>query len=264
MIVTRVDGAFRMVAQVDHQRQCGALAGAWGSAGFARPEPWDDVVTACAWHDEGWRGWEDSPGVLSDGAPRGFTDMKIDEHVAIHRASAAAAAPRGDRVALLVGMHGVGLVMRRMGLDGPMPPLAGRPAPVRALVADWARAAHQERMALGGDGAGAMWAWAAYRIIQAIDVLSLYLTWTGAVSRERWTLPRVPHVPGDEGGATISVMAVDDMTCALDPWPFTGERVDAPVGARVIEDRPYPDSAALSEALRAAPERILPMVVVPA
>jgi hypothetical protein len=264
VILTPVDGAIRVVTQVDHQEQCGLLADAWGNAAFARPEPWDAVATAIAWHDEGWRGWEQAPGVLPDGRPRGFTDMALDEHVAIHRASAAAAAALGDRVALLVGMHGVGLVMRRMGLDGPMPPLAERPPPVRQLMSDWVRAARVQRGVIGEGRAVAEWSWSAYRILQAIDLLSLYLTWRGLASGERWTLPRVPRVPGDEAGAAITVTPVDGVTCALDPWPFAGDRVEAPVASRIINDQPYPDATALADALGAAPRRVVPMAGIPA
>jgi hypothetical protein len=264
MIVTGVDGALRVVMQVDHQEQCGVLAEAWGNDLFARPEPWSAVVTATAWHDEGWREWEREPGVLPDGRPRGFTDMAVDEHVAIHRASAAAAAARGDHVALLVGMHGAGLVMRRLGLDGSLQPLADRPVPVRTLVSDWARTARTQRGDLGEGTAIAGWSWAAYRILQAIDLLSLYLTWRGLASGEKWTLPRVPRVPGDEAGTALTVTAVDAVTCALDPWPFAVDRVDAPVASRIIDDRPYPDPGALAAALAAAPRHVVPMVVVPA
>ena len=264
MIVTPVDGAIRVVMQVDHQQQCGLLADAWGNADFARPEPWDAVATAIAWHDEGWRGWEQAPGVQPGGQPTGFTELALDEHVAIHRASADAAAAQGDRVALLVGMHGVGLVMRRMGLDGPMPPLAERPPPVRQLMSDWARAARVHRGVIGEGRAVAEWSWSAYRILQAIDLLSLYLTWRGLASGERWTLPRVPRIPGDEAGAAITVTPVDRVTCALDPWPFAGDRVEAPVASRIIDDRPYPDPAALADALATAPRRDVPLAVVPA
>jgi hypothetical protein len=264
MIVTAVPGGLQVVMQVAHQRQCGTLAAAWGNPAFVRPEPWDPVVTACALHDEGWRAWEAAPGVLPDGRPRGFTEMDIADHVAIHRASAAAAATRGDQVALLVGMHGAGLVMRRLGLDGAVPPLSDRPAPVRALVADWSAAARGRRRRVGEGADQAQWSWAAYRILQAIDLLSLYLTWKGLASRDVWTLPRVPRVPGDERGAPLAVTPVDEVTCALDPWPFARDRVDAPVASRIIDDRPYSDAPSLAAALGRARERTLSMAVVPA
>lgn len=262
MIVARAGGGLRLVQQVDHQEQCGALMAAWGNDLFARAGEWDAVVHAAARHDEGWRAWELSPQVMPDGMPRGFDSMEPAAHVAIHRASAAAAAPAGDRVALLVGMHGAGLVMRRLGIDGPMPPLAERPEVMRALVTDHAADARARRARLGEGMAMGEWAWAAYRVLQAIDLLSLYLTWRGLAGGETWSLRRVPRVPGDERGVDIAVTPVTDLTCALDPWPFAADRVEAPVRARVIADRAYAGDADLAAALAAAEPVTLPMAAV--
>lgn len=262
MIVARADGGLRMVEQVDHQQQCGLLMAAWGNEGFARTACWDDVVDAAARHDEGWRAWEQHPEVMPDGMPRGFDSMEPSAHVAIHRGSAGAAVPAGDRVALLVGMHGAGLVMRRLGIDGPIPALDDRPAPMRELVIDHATDARVRRARLGEGAAMGEWAWAAYRVLQAIDLLSLYLTWRGLAARDTWSLRRAPRAPGDERGVEIAVTPVDDLTCALDPWPFVADRVEAPVRARVIADRPYADDADLAAALAAAGPVVLPMAVV--
>lgn len=262
MIVVRTAAGLRLVEQVDHQEQCGLLMAAWGNGAFARAGWWDAVVDAAARHDEGWRAWEEHPQVMSDGTPRGFDSMEPAAHVDIHRRSAAAAAPAGDRVALLVGMHGAGLVMRRLGIDGDMPVLGERPAPMRQLVIDHAADARMRRARLGEGAATGEWAWTAYRVLQAIDLLSLYLTWRGLARREPWSLRRVPRAPGDERGVDIAVTPVDRFTCALDPWPFAGNRVVAPVRARVIADRAYADHADLGAALAAAEPATLPMAAV--
>ena len=267
MIVTRVGDRLRLVTQVAHQDQCGILAAAWGNHDFARPEPWDPVVQASSCHDEGWRAWERHPGVQPDGEPRGFTAMDIAEHVAIHRASSAAAGTHGDRVEMLVGMHVAGLVMRRLGLDGDAAVLDGRPGPARELVLERALAARALRARVGEGAEVAAWAWSAYRILQAIDLLSLYLTWRGLAAAEQWTLRRVPRCAGDERGVDIAVRpgapgnAGDPPACLLDPWPFGMDDVAAPVEARVIEDRPYRDAEDLAGALDAAPTMVLAMSV---
>ena len=265
MIVTRVDGGLRLVTQVAHQDQCGILAAAWGNSAFARPDPWEPVVDACAWHDEGWRAWERAPGVLPGGEPQGFTAMGIADHVAIHRASAAAAGDHGERVEMLVGMHVAGLVMRRLGLDGEAATLGDRPGPARELVLERAMAARALRARVGEGAEVAGWAWSAYRILQAIDLLSLYLTWRGLAVGEQWTLRRVPRCQGDERGVDI-VVAPDDaagdaLACTLRPWPFADDEVEAPVEARFIADRPYRDADDLTGALAAAPVTVLPMRV---
>ena len=265
MIVTQVGDRLRLVTQVAHQDQCGILGAAWGNHDFARPEPWDPVVQASVCHDEGWRAWERHPGVQPDGEPRGFTAMDIAEHVAIHRASSAAAGTRGDRVEMLVGMHVAGLVMRRLGLDGDAAVLDDRPGPARELVLERALAARALRARVGEGAEVAGWAWSAYRILQAIDLLSLYLTWRGLQAGEEWTLRRVPRCQGDEQGVDIVVApdgaGRDALACTLRPWPFADDEVEAPVEARFIADRPYRDADDLTGALAAAPVTVLPMRV---
>ena len=50
-----------VVRQVDHQEQCRQMAERWGNDEFARPRPYPPLVEAAAWHDEGWRPWEEAP-----------------------------------------------------------------------------------------------------------------------------------------------------------------------------------------------------------
>jgi len=253
VIIAGVDGGLRVITQIAHQEQCGRIAAAWGNHAFARPEPWEPVVRAAGMHDEGWRPWEDEAGVDAAGRPRGFTDMPEDVHCAIHARSAAAARDAGVRVGLLVGMHVSGLPMRRLGLDGPMPVPGDRGAAVEDLVRSQAAHARQLRSAIGEGVEVASWAWAAYRVLQAVDLLSLYLTWRGLASAEAWTLPRVPRCQGDERGRELVIRPAGARACSVSPWPFASARVSAPIDYRIIEDRPYRDAAALAAALVAAP-----------
>lgn len=264
MIVARVPDGLRVITQTAHQEQCRRIMSAWGNDGFARPLPWESVVTAAGMHDEGWRAWEQHPEVDGEGHPRGFTAMPPAGHCAIHARSAAAARGVGQRVGLLVGMHVTGLTMRRLGLDGPIPAVGGRGDAIRALVRDEAGHGRAVREALGEGPHLASWAWAAYRLLQAVDVLSLYLTWTGLISGSIWTLPRVPRCEGDEAGADLCVCPAGDAACSVAPWPFGPDVVPAEVECRIIDDRPYADDAELGAALDAAPVEQVPMEVVAA
>ena len=262
MITTRVPEGIRVVMQTDHQSQCGLLAGAWGNAQFARPEPWGPVALAAEWHDEGWRQWESSPGVSADGEPRDFVHMPISQHMAIHRRSIHAARHRDEVTGMLVGLHCAGLVQRRMGLDGEMPDINTLPDPVQGLIRDEAAVQQRVESLMGDLDEAREWTWAAYRVLQAFDLLSLYLTWTGLAGDEPWTLRRVPRSVDDAEGVAVAISAVDDRTCALDPWPFAGDSVDAPVLARVIPDRAYADAADVRTALLEAPLTPIPFRVV--
>ena len=262
MITARVPEGIRVVMQTDHQSQCGLLAGAWGNAQFARPEPWGPVTSAAEWHDEGWRQWEASPDISADGEPRDFVHMQTSEHMAIHRRSIHAARTRDEVTGMLVGLHCAGLVQRRMGLDGEMPDINVLPDPVRGLISDEAAVQQRVESQMGDAKEAREWTWAAYRVLQALDLLSLYLTWTGLAGDEPWTLRRVPRAVDDAEGVAVVISAVDDRTCALDPWPFAGDSVDAPVLGRVIPGRAYANADDLRTALLDAPLMPVPFRVV--
>ncbi len=264
MITTRVPGGIRVVMQTDHQSQCGLIAARWGNRDFPRMEPWEPVLCAAEWHDEGWRQWERTPGIMDDGTPRGFAQMDLEDHVAIHRRSIAAARNREPVAAMLVGMHCVGLLQRRLGLHREVSDTPVLPASARALIDD-ERVVRAARTAKMGDQREAEeWTWAAYRVLQAIDLVSLYLTWRGLAHGEAWTLRQVPRAGTGSEGADIAVTPVDHVTCALDPWPFADTKVDAPVLGRIIPNRTYSTADDLGTAIRHATPAAVPFRIVPA
>lgn len=243
-----------MARQVDHQDQCALIAAAWGNDDFRRPEPYGPLVTAAAVHDEGWRLWERAPRVDAAGRPVDFPDLDRAVHVVLYTYGIDLAAARDPRVGLVVCMHGRGLYEKRLGLDGPAPDRATRPARERRFIeAEEARQARLEA-AIGTDVGD--WAWAAFRLLQAWDVLSLYLVWRGLRSGGRWILPQVPRRPGDPG-VSLTVTPAGPDACHVDPWPFGPDEVALPIRVREIPDRPYTDRT-LAEALDAAPWREVP------
>jgi len=227
-----------MVRQVDHQAQCGLMAEAWGNEVFARPEPYRPLVDAAAWHDEGWRPWEEAPEVDADHQPIDFPNLDRTVHVGLYRDCVHRALSMGPRTGLLVSMHGQGLYERRLGLDGPPPPRAERPPAVRAYLDDQDALQRRLRHDLGQDGELERWAWAGYRLLQAWDLLSLYLLWRALPAGLEGELPRVPRRVGDEGAA-IRLRPDGAAACVCDPFPFAVDEVELPVAARVIPDRAY-------------------------
>ncbi|HWH14750.1 MAG TPA: DUF3891 family protein [Miltoncostaeaceae bacterium] len=253
MIVLRADGRLRLVRQVDHQGQCGLMARAWGNGEFARPEPYAPLITAADLHDEGWRDWEERPRVGADGAPVDFPDLPRTVHVDLYERGIAHVEALEPRAGLVVCLHGRGLYEKRLGLDGEPPPREGRPPHEREFIARQEARERRLRDGLGGGAAVEEWAWAGFRLLQAWDVLSLYLTWHGLARGGAWTLPAVPRGVGDPG-ATLRVAAGGPETCTVDPWPFAADEVALPVTARTIPDRAYADDGDLWRALDAAPE----------
>jgi hypothetical protein len=252
VIVSRGAEGLVLVRQVDHQDQCGLMADAWGNADFSRPEPYGPLALAARIHDEGWREWEAMPGVGEDGAPINFADIDRPTHVELYRRGIDASAARDAAAGLLVSLHGQGLYEGRRGLDpGRATPRADREPEVRAFLdrQDGVQAGLRARL---GDGPALdEWASSAYRLLQTWDVLSLFLTWGTLAARGVHTLPRVPRRARD-AGVDLRLSASDAGTIACAPWPFAADRVDLPVAARTVPDRPYSSAGELAEALTQA------------
>jgi Protein of unknown function (DUF3891) len=251
MIICSGDGTLAVVRQVDHQIQCGVLARAWGNDVFARPPHYDDLIVAAQIHDEGWRGWEEHPRIDPKGRPMDFPDLAREEHIPLYERGIRMAADVGPRVGLIVSMHGQGLYEKRLGLDGIAPARDTRPDPEQVFLA--AQDDLQRNLcAQINDPDATQWAWAGFRLLQAWDTLSLYLTWRGLPRGATWTLPRVPRHVGDDG-VEVRLKPGDDGACTVDPWPFHDNLVEAPVAMRRVPDRTYVNDADLAEELDRQP-----------
>jgi hypothetical protein len=251
IVSARAEGLV-IVRQVDHQAQCALMAEAWGNAAFERMEPFDPVRRSGAWHDEGWRAWEEAPEVGDSGRPIDFPEIDSVRHTALYREGIERAA-RGDaRAGLVVSMHGQGLYERRLGLDGAPKPRAEQPAHVRVFIEEQESFQRALRAELGGGEPLDRWAWDAYRLLQAWDKLSLYLLWRGLPDGRPGSLQAVPRKAGDPGVELL--LSPDGPRAAVcDPYPFAADEVALPVAARVIADRSYRSHEELREALRDAP-----------
>lgn len=251
MIVSRRPEGLLIVRQVDHQDQCRLMAEAWGANGFDRLHRWDAIVDAAAHHDEGWRSWESWPKIDDRGRPVNFADLDRAEHVRLYSEGIRAAALRSPWVGLLVSMHGQGLYEKRLGLDGPVPRRSGRPVETAAFLRGQDRLQASLADRVGGGGDRDAWLWAAYRLLQAWDLLSLYLVWRALPEGRRGALPAVPRAVADPGEAlTLTPVGANVARCS--PYPFRSDPLALPVRGRLVEDRPYRSHADLRDALRRA------------
>jgi hypothetical protein len=238
------------------------MADVWGNSDFARPEPFAPLRAATAVHDEGWRRWEDAPRVR-DGAPVDFPGIDRTTHVDLYRQGIRHAEAIGPRVGLLVSLHGRGLYEGRGGLDpGPPTPRSEREPAVRDFLAEQDAVVERFRARIGRDGEAA-WEWAAYRLLQTWDALSLYLTWRALPAGREGVLPRVPRSAADDAGTDLRLRPLGPDRCACDPWPFAADRVELPVRAREVPVRDYADDADLAAALAEAPWTTIVSVVTP-
>lgn len=256
MIVSAHPDGLLLVRQVDHQEQCGAMAEAWGGDGFAMPAHAGSLIEAARRHDEGWRAWEARPGVDEGGRPVNFPDIDRTAHVTLYREGIDTVERRDPRAGLIVSMHGAGLYRGRLGLDHVVHGSGARPPAVEEFLAHEDRRQATIRARLGNPGEEERWAWAAYRLLQAWDLLSLALVW-GRLAGRTITLARVPRGVDDTQGVDLTVTPRAPHIARVSPWPWPGDELALPVDARVVPDRAYTDADDLAEAIDRARPRIV-------
>ena len=274
MIVSRHDGALRLVHQNEHGRLAGVLAGAWGNDEVEAPRPGPSVVTAAARHDEGWRS-RDTRVLYDEFAqrPLHFLDIEAGEHIRLYRQGVTRVSAADVYAGLLVGMHWTGLYRSRWSAPGGGSRVgqgtqarAAQDRVVRSEQRRWADAVELAWTEQEPRAAFETRIWHNYELLQLWDLLSLFLSVTpsqpGRGSAVPWGpqlrdldqaatpvgLPAVGTWPGGPRFAPIACVTAPGLM-TLDPFPFTGP-VDVEVEHVVIPDRDWSRAAAVREVRR--------------
>src|SRR5262249_30681458 len=96
--------AWLLISQVEHARISGELTQAWN------PVFPDEVTSAIAHHDDGWRAWEIATTLDPvRGCPLSFVEMPISDAIQIWSRSIEAASAYGHLAAAIVAGHFIGL-----------------------------------------------------------------------------------------------------------------------------------------------------------
>ena len=185
MIVQPRASQLLLIRQMDHASLSGMLAAHWGNSTFARPEPRASVLLAAAQHDDGWEPWEAQPKVNpATRRPYRFTEMPVEEHLSFYLQGIDRVLQKDLYAGLLVNMHLAGLYRHRYGLD-PILGLERFSPEVRLVVQKFLdrletqQGRLREQLRREGTYPAATVAdagiWTNYRLLQAFDLLSLFL-----------------------------------------------------------------------------------------
>lgn len=229
MIVREVDGRVTCVAQAEHGRHAGALAEALDEA----PPPQGPFEDATATHDDGWKAYDQSPGLdPGTGLPHTYRTIPTDDYLDVWREGIDRARERDPHVELLVSLHGSAFLSRRDDAEAEAF-VAGQRDRQDELLAD---------LGFGGSWDDLPEPVASHREWMGFcDALSLFVL-------DRWESPWRAEV----GGTTYEARR-EGAEATVDPWPFEGEKVAASVPVVVLEDAPYDSGAAMEAALASAP-----------
>jgi Protein of unknown function (DUF3891) len=235
-------GRWILIPQIAHARLAGDLAEHWGAAPFAPLEPRRQLLWATSHHDDGWAAWDANPLLDTDrGWLRSFTEMEIEQSLAIWSDSIETAERQGPLEAYLVAGHFHALAQR---IGGWAADPARRTEAQEFLdhfhdemsrwLASWQAQDPANTLAL---------ARRALAQLQMFDALSLWLCCTPTGDAEQMSTPDGPVLTLNPDAETADPQGV-----VLSPWPMDVERWNLEVQGREMPAGHYPSSAALAAA----------------
>jgi hypothetical protein len=243
------DGTLCLISQNDHALLSGTLAAHWGNERFDRPEPYDSVVRAAAFHDRGWIDYEAMPSIRPDGRPPNYREVPTDER------QLRAFQWTGDWLStidpysgLLAAKHRTGLwqnrydVIRepRMGARGPLKP------ELQAFIER--SEAKQHAVETGLDAAQVR---RNYRLLQVWDLISLYLCSMARLTP--LTLGPVPLGAATDADVDLLLTPLSQGRVAVDPFPFDQSSIRVGYVYRTVPATPFESAEAFREVYFKAP-----------
>lgn len=229
-------------------------------------------------HDEGWRDPDEDPLFnVEHSRPLHFLEIPMAEHVPLYRRGMERVMALDPYAGLLVSMHWTGLYRGRWGLQSGGVFRSAR-TDEAARIQDLAVAEEEqawierkpELMTEEPRTDFEIALWHNYDLLQAFDLLSLYLctadlTPTPSAPTERLTAVlselepppgtrMIGSVPERPAGARAELLLTPtgEGATAVEPYPFDQDILDMALSARTIPDRRYESADAVREALAQA------------
>jgi hypothetical protein len=248
MIVRRgTDGSTLLVGQTDHSRLVGQFGANWGNESFARPEPFDSVARAAAFHDFGWLRYETAPLFTeATGDTPGFRAIPNDESkLEEYDWCVDWFLNKDPYAAHIVSMHRTGLWRGRYGaMVHPPHPLRQQPAAVDAFVAR-----HEERRTheIADRGWDAQQMRINYRLLQVWDLLGLYFACDEPYDEHFEPVPRT-YAAGEGEGVRMTLTPLGPRTIKFDPFPFAARPAHVQLAYRRMPQSTYADEPSFRRA----------------
>jgi hypothetical protein len=213
------DGSTLLIGQTDHSRLVGQFGAHWGNAQFARPEPYESVARAAAFHDFGWLRYETAPAYTeASGDTPGFRNIPTDESkLEEYQWCIDWFLQKDPYAGHIVGMHRTGLWRGRYkAMVHPPHAVRQQPAAVDAFIATHeARREHE----LIDNKWDAQQMRINYRLLQVWDLLGLYFACDEPYAEYFEPVP-VDYGSAEGEGVRMTLTPLGPRTIKFDPFPF--------------------------------------------
>ena len=255
IIRNQSNGEILLIGQTDHSRLVGQLAAHWGNGDFARPDPYDSVVRAAAYHDYGWLRYETIP--LADpksGEPYQFRQVPFSQTQLDSYQHCIDWLSKIDPYSgLLAGMHRTGLWNNRYEKIS-YPAGKYNPQGIRPEIQEFVKRneAWQDKERAPFDQEKI---WANYHLLQIWDLLGLYFC-----CQEPYDdyIEPAPQSYSDAAKSTrLSMKPRGAGRVAFDPYPFDVRPLRVQIMCKRLPKASFPDELAFRAAYFQAEIEIL-------
>ena len=226
-----------VIAMQQHTAFAGSLAAHFGNEAFRGLEPAEPMQFIVDHHDEGWAELDAAaPQNPDTGLPYNLTATPLPQIISTSAGSPAFNEAHHPFSGIVSSMHTYGLYNGRYGLTDKLfldlIPADLRPEVDAMLAAELER---QERLrtSIDDEFASDEFLFHAYKQLQFFDTLSLHLHLQPEGARGDAEFPNVPRGVGDD--VTIALTERDEGVYALDPYPFSVERLELYTEGRYLE-----------------------------
>jgi hypothetical protein len=249
LVRAQPNGQLLCVNQTSHALMAAQFCRHWGNRDFAKPAPYDVVMSAIAQHDNGWYEWEAAPEIDANGAPLAFIPgPTYAEKLPIWQRGIDRAAAQHPYMGLLISRHASLLY------TGDLQRVEGEEhRATAAFIAHQERWTEEVRKRLAQDAelhhaAAEPVLMAHTRLLQFGDSSSLQVAMP-------WSQTRLfAHAPVDFVGTYAAItMRWEGQQITYDPWPFGMDHFTVKLQGRLLDQPTFPDNTAYHAALAAAP-----------
>jgi hypothetical protein len=249
LVRAQPNGQLLCVNQTSHALMAAQFCRHWGNRDFAKPVPYDVVMSAIAQHDNGWYEWEATPEIDGDGAPLAFIPgPAYAQKLTIWQRGIDRAAAQHPYMGLLVSRHASLLY------TGDLQRMPGEEQrATAAFLAHQERSTEEVRRWLAHDvelhhATAEPVLMAHTRLLQFGDSSSLQVAMP-------WSQERLfVHCPVDFVGTyTTITMHWEGQQISYDPWPFSVDHFTVDLHGRLLDQPTFPDPTTYRAALAAAP-----------